>query len=88
MDTLSEQVRDAIRNNAGASQADVARHCRLSPSGVSRFMSGKAGLSLPAVERLSQCLRLRLVSEKEWLRREAVWGMYQNGELRRKWDEF
>ena len=86
MSTLIDQLRQAVVNSGG-SQADVGRHCGLTPSTVSRFLAGKGGLSLDAADRLTKCLRLKLVSEREWQRREIVWDKYQIGELRRKWDD-
>jgi transcriptional regulator with XRE-family HTH domain len=86
MSSITEQLRQAIRD-FGTSQIDVAQDCGLSPSTVSRFLSGKGGLSLEAADRLARCLRVVLVSEQEWQRREVVWDQYQTGELRRRWDE-
>lgn len=86
MKTLTEQLREALINSGG-SQAEVARYCGLSPSTVSRFLAGKASLSIRAVDKLSLCLRLVVVREREWQRREIVWQKYQTGELRRRWDE-
>src|SRR5687767_1457277 len=50
MNTFVEQLRHAM--NSGGSQAEVARHCGLSPSTVSRFLAGKGGLSLEAADKL------------------------------------
>jgi transcriptional regulator with XRE-family HTH domain len=87
MDTLTEQLRQAVLST-DASQADVARHCGLTPSTVSRFLAGKGSLSLQAADKLSRCLRLKVVLEREWERREIIWDKYQTGELRGRWDEF
>jgi hypothetical protein len=89
MDSLSEQLREAVRTS-GASQADVASTCGIGKSQLSRFLSGDGSLSLHAADRLASCLRLRLVREREWQRRDVVWQKYELGELRRKgdWDEY
>ena len=86
MSSITEQLRQAI-HDFGTSQIGVAHDCELSPSTVSRFLSRKGGLSLEAADRLARCLRLVLVSEREWQRREIVWEKYQTGELRGRWDE-
>ena len=60
---LSDQIRKAI------DQADMTRYriCKLAdidqPS-MSRFMAGKAGLSMERLDRLGQVLGLRIVAEK------------------------
>src|SRR5687768_4200364 len=69
---LSEQLRQAIID-FGTSQVGVAHDCGLSPSTVSRFLAGKGGLSLDAADRLAGCLRLVLVPEREWQRRDIIW---------------
>jgi hypothetical protein len=58
---LSRQLRAAIELS-GERQSDLARGCGISPSSVSRFISGKSDLSPQAMDRLTKYLNLRLVS--------------------------
>jgi hypothetical protein len=81
MSKLSEQVK-AMMESVGESQASVARDCGIDPAGLSRFLSGQAGLSLAGVERLMQHFRTVLVPEDQWRQRENVWQAYRDGRLR------
>jgi len=61
--TLTAQLRRAI----DASQLSRYRICKeveMSPATMSRFMSGKGGLSMEKLDRIGELLDLRIVSGK------------------------
>ncbi|MBL8863038.1 MAG: hypothetical protein JNK02_13655 [Planctomycetes bacterium] len=59
--TLSGELRAHVRGS-GLSMLAVARGAQIDPAALSRFLSGKRGLRLDAVDRLAVFLRLRLVA--------------------------
>jgi transcriptional regulator with XRE-family HTH domain len=62
-DKLSDQIRKAIRES-GISQYRLATEVRMNTGHLSRFMSGKAGLSLDALDRIGLVLGLRIVATR------------------------
>jgi transcriptional regulator with XRE-family HTH domain len=56
---LSDQVRDAV-NGSGLSRYRICREIGLNQGTLSRFMSGKSGLSLESLDRLGELLGLEL----------------------------
>ena len=78
--TLSDQLRAAI-NLTGERQSHLARGSGIGASTLSRFKAGKSGLSPEAIDRLTRYLNLRIVSMREWDKRDRVWQSYVRGEL-------
>lgn len=64
MAKLTEQLRTAI-DGSGMSRYAVAQAIELDQSTLSRFMSGKAGLSVETIDRLGDLLGLKLVTTKK-----------------------
>jgi transcriptional regulator with XRE-family HTH domain len=50
----------------GATISAIAEATKLPQSGLSRFLSGKRGLSMEGIETLVDFLNLQLVEEVEW----------------------
>ena len=61
---LTDQLRSAI-DASGMSRYAVAKAIDLDQSTLSRFMSGKAGLSVETIDKLGELLGLQLVTAKE-----------------------
>jgi transcriptional regulator with XRE-family HTH domain len=57
---FSAQIRDAV-NASGLSRYAICNAIRLNQSTMSRFMSGKAGLSMAVLDRLAELLGLDVV---------------------------
>jgi transcriptional regulator with XRE-family HTH domain len=68
---LSDEIRDAV-NASGLSRYSIAKNLGIAESTMSRFMSGKGGLSMDYIDRLAQLLRLHIVvtPAKEQARRK------------------
>ncbi|MBX9769906.1 MAG: helix-turn-helix domain-containing protein [Candidatus Obscuribacterales bacterium] len=64
--TLSDQLRREIRNS-GLSAYAIARLIEIDKAAMSRFLNGKSGISLDAIDRLGQLLGL-------WLEKKQVAG--------------
>ena len=64
MRRLSDQLRAAI-DASGMSRYAVAKAIELDQATMSRFMSGKAGLSVETIDRLGELLGMRLVATKK-----------------------
>jgi hypothetical protein len=62
--TLSEQLRQAI-DASGKTRYRIWKESGVSQARLSLFMAGKAGLSIPAIDKLGQLLGLRLVADGE-----------------------
>jgi hypothetical protein len=77
---LSSQLRAAIRTS-GERPAHIAKGTGISPSSLSRFLSGQIALSSDAIDRLTRYLNLRVVSLKEWKKKEAVYNAWIAGTL-------
>jgi hypothetical protein len=58
---FSAQVRDAV-NASGMSRYAICNAIRLNQGAMSRFMAGKAGLSLAVLDRLADLLGLDVVT--------------------------
>jgi transcriptional regulator with XRE-family HTH domain len=61
-DSLTDQVRQAA-NKCGRSQHALARATGIDNTALSRFISGKRGLSMEALDALADVLRLRIVAD-------------------------
>ena len=61
---LTDQLRSAI-DGSGMSRYAVAKAIGLDQSTLSRFMSGKAGLSIETIDKLGEFLGLQLVTAKK-----------------------
>jgi ribosome-binding protein aMBF1 (putative translation factor) len=61
---LSDEIRDAA-NASGMSRYAIAKSLEIAESTMSRFMSGKGGLSMEYIDRLAELLRLHLVVKAE-----------------------
>jgi transcriptional regulator with XRE-family HTH domain len=59
---LKEQLREAIRQS-GQSLNQLSKACGVGNDRLSRFMRGERGLTIDAVERICEALRLRLTPE-------------------------
>jgi transcriptional regulator with XRE-family HTH domain len=57
---LSDEIRDAVEGS-GLSRYRIARELGVAESTISRFMSGKGGLSLENIDRLAGLLGLGVV---------------------------
>jgi transcriptional regulator with XRE-family HTH domain len=55
--TMSDQLRHLI-DDCGLSRYEVAKRSKIDHSMMSKFMHGKSGLSLKALDRLTDCLDL------------------------------
>jgi len=59
--TFTEELRQAIRRS-GKSQYRICKETGISEGQLSRFVHGKVGLSLSSIDRLCECLELRLAA--------------------------
>ena len=59
---LSDEVRAAV-DASGLSRYRIAKELEISESTMSRFMSGRAGLSMEYLDRLAELLGLHIVAE-------------------------
>ena len=59
--TFTDQLRQAI-DASGMSRYRICKMAGLSQTTMSRFMSGKGGLSLDVLDRLADCLGLEIVA--------------------------
>jgi transcriptional regulator with XRE-family HTH domain len=57
---LSDEIREAV-NDSGLTRYRIAKELGISESTMSRFMSGKGGLSLENIDRLADLLGLGIV---------------------------
>lgn len=60
---MSERLKDAIAN-CGVTRYRIAKDTEIEESALSRFMSGKRGLSMEAIDRLLDYLGLEVVERK------------------------
>lgn len=58
--SLGDQIRQAVKD-APTSRNAICRAAGIDPAALSRFVSGKLGLMLPALNALSAVLGLRIV---------------------------
>ena len=59
---LSDQLRQAIET-CGKSRYWLSKETGIDEATLSRFMHGKGGLSMPVLDRLGECLGLRITME-------------------------
>ena len=64
METLSEQLRRAIRES-GCKMIRIAEETDIHRSQLSRFMAGKRTLSMQSVDRIAKFLGLKLSKTKQ-----------------------
>lgn len=67
---LSDQIRQAI-DVSGVSRYRICKEIGLTESTMSRFMSGKSGLSLAVLDDLADLLRLNITMTKRKKRKEV-----------------
>jgi plasmid maintenance system antidote protein VapI len=60
---LSDEIRVAV-DSSGMSRYAVAKALGVAESTISRFMSGKGGLSMASIDRLAALLGLHIVVRK------------------------
>jgi transcriptional regulator with XRE-family HTH domain len=58
---FSDQIRDAV-NASGLSRYAICKAIGFNQGAMSRFMSGKGGLSMDALDRLADLLNLAVVA--------------------------
>jgi transcriptional regulator with XRE-family HTH domain len=58
---FSDQIRDAV-NASGLSRYAICKAIGFNQGAMSRFMSGKGGLSMDALDRLAELLNLAVVA--------------------------
>jgi plasmid maintenance system antidote protein VapI len=59
---LSDEIRNAV-NASEMSRYAIAKSLEIAESTISRFMSGKGGLSMDYIDRLAELLGLHLVTK-------------------------
>jgi transcriptional regulator with XRE-family HTH domain len=59
--TFSDQVRAAV-DGSGLSRYRICQEIGLAQATLSRFMTGKGGLSMESLDRLAALLKLRVVA--------------------------
>lgn len=62
-ETLTDEIREAV-DASGMSRYRICKELGIAESILSRFMSGKAGLSLRTLDRLAKLLDLHLAAPK------------------------
>ncbi len=65
---IAEQIRTAI-DESNLTPSEIARRSGIDKSIISRFMSGKGGLTLESIEKLAPVLGLRIVGGKRLKKR-------------------
>ena len=63
-DSFSDQLRRAI-DESGMSRYAICKLIKIHQSTMSKFMHGKGGMSMDALDRLAELLGLRIVAERE-----------------------
>ncbi len=58
---LSDQLRDAV-NDSGMSRYAICKAIGMNQGAMSRFMSGRSGLSLETIDKLAELLGLEIAS--------------------------
>ena len=61
---LSDQIRQAIETS-GKTRYQIGQETGIDQATLSRFMSGKGGLSIPVLDRLGEYLGLRIAMESK-----------------------
>ncbi len=67
---LSEQIRRAVKAS-GVSQYRISKDLDVSESTISRFMSGKGGLSMEYLDALSDLLDLNIAATRKRRQRKG-----------------
>jgi transcriptional regulator with XRE-family HTH domain len=62
--TLTDQIRDAVRQSK-LSHYQICQETGINKASMSKFASGKRGLSLAHLDRLAEFLELRIISERK-----------------------
>jgi plasmid maintenance system antidote protein VapI len=57
--TFQDQLRAAVEQS-GKSHGEICREARIQKATFSRFVNGKGGLSIEAIDRLTDCIGLRV----------------------------
>jgi transcriptional regulator with XRE-family HTH domain len=60
---FSDQIREAV-DASGMSRYAICKAIGLNQGAMSRFMSGKSGMSMAALDRLAELLGLRVVARR------------------------
>lgn len=66
--TFSDDLRDAIKRS-GKTRYQISAETGVAQSVLSRFVTGKSGLSLASVDAVCECLRLTVTERKPAVRR-------------------
>ncbi len=61
---LSDQIRDAVRGSK-MGHNEISRIIGIDKGSFSKFMAGKRGVSLAALDKLAALLKLRIVVERK-----------------------
>lgn len=61
---LSDQIRQAIET-CGKTRYQIGQETDIDQATLSRFMSGKGGLSIPVLDRLGEYLGLNITTESK-----------------------
>ena len=64
VDRLSDQIRQAIRDNDKTCY-QIWKETGIAEASLSRFMTGKGGLSMNAIDRLGECLELDITTRRK-----------------------
>ena len=64
MKLLSAQIREAV-DSSGMSRYRICKEIEVAEATMSRFMSGKGGLSMSSIDRLGRLLRLAIVANPD-----------------------
>lgn len=60
---FSDQIRAAIEN-CGMSRYRIAKETGVDPAALCRFMQGRVGLTTDTLDKLADCIGLRIVTDK------------------------
>jgi len=60
---FSDQIREAVASS-GMSRYAICKAIGLNQGAMSRFMTGKSGMSMAALDRLAELLGLRVVARR------------------------
>jgi len=60
---LSDEIRAAIVN-CGISRYRISKETGIDPAALCRFMQGKVGLTTDTLDKLAECIGLRIVADK------------------------
>ena len=64
MKELSAQIREAV-DSSGMSRYRICKEIEVAEATMSRFMSGKGGLSMSSIDRLGRLLGLAIVANPD-----------------------